>query len=150
MSLRQRIAHYLKASAIATATAALGACAIGQGPNPGDRAGLGCVDDSAACIASRQRTLRNFVDDQSRTWVKEPATPEAYASGVRLFAFKTKKKDLTCGELAHGRKEAEAADGALKSATSTLTPAQISRGKILAAQVARELKSEMKRRCKKS
>ncbi len=93
-------------------------------PAPASR----CVDDSPECISRRQTTLRHLVDDQGRAWVKEPATPEAYASGVRLFAFKTKKKELTCDELAHGRREAEAARATLKNAGSTLTAAQVTRG----------------------
>jgi hypothetical protein len=134
---------------LAWVAAILGACAMGDGPDPDARAGLGCVDDSAACIASRQKTLRHLVDDPGRNWIKEPPTPEAYASGVRLFAFKTKKKELTCDELAHGRKEAEAARASLKSAGSTLTAAQVSRGAMLATEVSRELQSEIARRCKK-
>ncbi|HKZ96893.1 MAG TPA: hypothetical protein VJ045_07920 [Hyphomicrobiaceae bacterium] len=113
------------------------------------RAGLGCVDDSAECIARRRTTLRHLVTDQSRTWVKEPATAEAYASGVRLFAFRAKKNELTCDELAHARREAEAARGVLSSAGARLTPAQVSRGALLAGEVGRELQSELSRRCKK-
>lgn len=134
---------------LAGAALTLAACVAGDGPDPDARAGLGCVDDSAACIASRQKTLRHLVDDPGRNWVKEPATPAAYASGVRLFAFKTKKKELTCDELAHGKKEAEAARASLKSAGSMLTAAQVSRGAMLATEVSRELQSEMARRCKK-
>jgi hypothetical protein len=129
---------------------ALCGCAVVQGPDAVTRAGLTCVDDSAECISRRQATLRHLVDDQGRTWVKEPATPEAYASGVRLFAFKAKKKELSCDELAHGRKEAEAARAALKGAATTLTPSQVARGTMLATEVAKELQGEMSRRCKKT
>ena len=90
-----------------------------------------------------------MVDDKNRAWVKEPPTPEAYASGVRLFAFKKKKKELTCDELAHGKREADAARASLESAGSTLTHAQVARGTMLATEVGRELQREMSRRCKK-
>ena len=70
-------------------------------------AGMTCVDDSAECIRRRQATLRYLENDTSRTWVKQRPPPEAYASGVRLFALKKKKKELTCDELAHGRREAD-------------------------------------------
>lgn len=113
------------------------------------RAGLGCVDDSSACIAHRQAALRNMVDDKSRSWVKESPTPEAYASGVRLFAFKTKKKELSCDELARGKLEADTARTSLYSATGRLTHAQITRGAMLATEVGRELQIEMGKRCKK-
>jgi len=114
------------------------------------RAGLGCVDDSFQCIAQRKATLQAMVNDPARKWVKEPATPSAYASGVRLFAFKSKKKDLTCDELAHARKEADAGPASLRSSGTGLTPAQVSRGAMLAQDVGRELGNEYNRRCKKS
>lgn len=113
------------------------------------RAGLGCVDDSSECIAHRQATLRSMVDDKSKSWVRESPTPEAYASGVRLFAFKTKKKELSCEELARGKLEADSARTSLYSATNRLTHAQITRGAMLATEVGRELQTEMGKRCKK-
>jgi hypothetical protein len=116
----------------------------------GASSGLTCVDDSADCIERRQRTLRYLVDDKDRAWIKAQPAPEAYASGVRLFALKSKKKELTCEELAHARNEADKAPGVLRGPSgANLTPAQISRGVMLAGEVSRELASEMKRRCKK-
>ncbi len=114
----------------------------------GPSSGLTCVDDSSDCVARRQRTLRYLVDDQDRTWVKAHAPAEAYASGVRLFALQSKKKELTCDELAYGRNEADRAPGVLRGA-SNLTPAQVSRGIMLASEVSRDLAAEMKRRCSK-
>ena len=108
-----------------------------------------CADDSAACIAERGALLRTMLNDKNRSWVREPAKPEAYATGVRMFAFKGRKRELTCEELAIGRKEAEAAPGALRGeGAKGLSPAQISRGMILAAEVSRELQTEIKRRCR--
>lgn len=129
----------------------LAACAgSGGGPTIG-QAGMACVDDSPECIAKRQAALRQLVSDPGRAWVKEPPSAHAYASGVRLFAFKTKKKELTCDELAMGRKEADAAPGVLRSpGNGGLTPAQVSRGVMFAAEVSRELGNEMGRRCKKA
>ena len=111
-------------------------------------AGLGCVDDSKACIDHRQAARTAMLADKNRGWVKEPATASAYASGVRMFAFKTEKPRLTCVELAAGRREADAAPTALRGPSGQgLSPAQISRGVMFAAEVGRELTSEMKRRC---
>ncbi|MCC7252271.1 hypothetical protein [Hyphomicrobium sp.] len=126
----------------------LGACAIGTGPEIGARAGLGCVDDSPECINRRQATLRHMVDDKSKSWINESPTPEAYASGVRLFAYKTKKKELTCAELRRGKLEADTARTSLASMGSRLTPAQVSRSTMLAGEVGRELQNEINRRCK--
>lgn len=127
---------------------ALGACAIGTAPDIDARAGLGCVDDSAECISRRQATLRHMVDDKSKSWINESPTPEAYASGVRLFAYKSKKKELTCDELKRGKLEADTAKTSLASLGSRLTPAQVSRSVMLAGEVGRELAAELKRRCK--
>ena len=130
--------------------AALSACVGGNQPEiAGTRAGLACVDDSFECISKRKATLQAMVGDDARKWITEPATPAAYASGVRLFAFKSKKKDLSCDELARGHKEAEAGPSALKASGTGLTPAQVSRGAMLAHDVGRELQTEYNRRCKK-
>ena len=149
--------HVLTSTACSAAKAlfaaiglALGGCAVGDTPVEGTGAGLACVDDSPRCIAERQATLKQLVSDPQRKWVKEQPSPSAYASGVRLFAFKSTKKDLSCDELAHGRREADGAASSLQGAGSTLTPAQVSRGRMFASEVGRELAGEIKRRCKKS
>jgi len=125
-------------------------CSAGQpGLTLAPAAGLACVDDSQQCIEQRQAMLKGMIADRERKWVREPATPQAYASGVRLFAFKGRKKDLSCEELAIGRREADAAQAVLKGAgAASLTPAQISRSTMLAAEVSREIAREMKRRCR--
>ena len=66
----------------------------------------------------------------------------------QLPALKTKKKELTCDELAHGKREADAARASLANAGSKLTHSQITRGNMLATEVGRELQREMKARCK--
>ena len=113
-------------------------------------AGLNCVDDSAQCIGQRKAALQTLVADPSRKWVKDPVTPHAHATGVRLFAFKTKKKEMSCDELAAGKREADSAPGSLRAGNAGLSPAQVSRGVILAGEVGRELQNEYNRRCKKS
>ena len=125
-------------------------CAGAQQAEISPRAGLSCVDDSIECINRRKVTLNHLVNDPSKAWIKEKPTAEAYASGVRLFAFKSKKKVLPCDELAIGKKEADGAKAALNGAGRLLTPAQVSRGSMLAAEVSRELASERRRRCKKA
>ncbi|HEX9882202.1 MAG TPA: hypothetical protein VGA65_06810 [Hyphomicrobium sp.] len=119
------------------------------GPNVGTSSGLTCVDDSPHCIERRQQTLSYLVDSNDRAWIKAHPPAEAYASGVRLFALQRKKKELTCEELAHGRHEAEKGPGILRGPEGAkLTPAQVSRGAILASEVSRELAAEIERRCK--
>lgn len=141
--------HALPCFGVAGISLLLASCSFGgfaseSGPPVG-----GCVDDSKECIDTRGAALRSMMADKSRRWIKEPATAGSYASGVRLFAYKGRKRDLTCDELAHGRREADAAPFALSGPSAAgLSPAQISRGSLLAAEVSKELAAEMKRRCK--
>lgn len=114
------------------------------------QAGLACVDDSPHCIGQRQAALKTLTADPKRSWINERPDAAAYASGVRLFAFKTMKKDLSCTDLEVGRREADQAPSVLRASGNVLTPAQISRGVILASEVGRELGKELRRRCRKS
>ena len=127
----------------------LSACS-GFGSLDDSRGGLSCIDDSPECVERREATLKSMLADKNRTWLREPATPQAHASGVRLFAFRSKKAELTCEELAHARKEAESAPKALKATgVQGLSLAQISRASLFAAEVNKELAAEMKkRRCR--
>jgi hypothetical protein len=114
------------------------------------KAGLSCIDDSPECVEKRQSTLKSMLADKERTWVKESATPHAHASGVRLFAFRSQKKELSCEELAHGKREADGAAKSLRGPDGKgLSSAQVSRATIFAGEVSKELAVEMKaRRCK--
>ena len=86
--------------------------------------------------------------DRSKSWVKAPPTAASYASGVRLWAFKQKKRELSCDELSHARREADLAAPTLRGASGSLTPAQISRGIMLAQDVSKELGNEFGKRCR--
>lgn len=128
----------------------IGLSGCGGGPEPpiGTWTEARCVDDSPHCVAQRQSQLKAMMSDKERRWVGQPATADAYAGGVRLFAFKTRKKELSCAELAVGRREADAGPAVLRGpAGKHLTPAQVSRGAMLSTEVARELQTEMRRRC---
>ncbi len=128
-----------------------GGCAGGDGINyTTAQAGLRCVDDSPGCISQRQSTLKALVSDPQRSWISQRPDAAAYASGVRLFAFKTKKKELSCAELQTGRQEADAGPAILRASGSGLSPAQVSRGVILAGEISRELGNEYNRRCRKT
>lgn len=137
--------------ALMLAAAGLCGCASSDPPAALPQAGLNCVDDSKHCIGQREKVFDSLMADKSRAWVKQPAHPAAYASGVRLFALSKKRKDLSCEELDHGRREADGAPQALRgSGGNGLTPAQVSRGIMLAGEVSRELSREFDRRCKKT
>jgi hypothetical protein len=115
----------------------------------GDQArGLKCVDDSNVCISQRKQVYDSYMADPSRAWVKQPAGPHEYASGVRLMALSKKRKELTCDELAHAKEEADRAPSALSGGVyAGLTSGQIARGAMLARDVSRELAQEIARRC---
>lgn len=135
---------------IASLSVLLAACASSEPPPPIHSGAMSCLDDSPHCIAQRQSALRHLVTRSDRHWVRDRAGVDAYASGVRMFALKTKKKDLTCDELQIGRREADAADAVLRGPDGRrLTPAQVSRGSMFAAEVSKELSREQSRRCRR-
>lgn len=148
--MRRPLAAYaLPRFGVAGAALLLASCSLGGLASNAPTPPGGCIDDSRECIERRGAALKSMMADKERRWVKEPATAGAYASGVRLFAYKSRKRDLTCEELAHGKREADAAPAALNGPSAAgLTPAQISRSSLLAAEVSKELAAEMKRRCK--
>jgi len=136
----------------AAAAVLSGLCLVASacsGFGPGDqRAGLSCIDDSPECVDRRQQTLRSMLADQGHTWVREPTSAQAHASGVRLFAFRSRKKELSCEELAIGRREADSVPKTLRG-SKELSAAQIARASMFAAEVGKELGAEMRaRRCR--
>lgn len=111
--------------------------------------GIYCVDDSSTCISERGAALNQLMGDKNRGWVRQPAPPASYASGVRLFAYKQRKRELSCDELNIGRKEADAGPGILRGPDGkSLTSGQVARGVMLAQEVGRELNTEFKKRCR--
>ena len=141
----------LAACAVFSVVAGLGAGCATNTPITASpvAAGLGCVDDSLDCRTKRRVALDALLADRSRAWVRQPADAEAYASGVRLFAYKKRKRELSCDELAIGQREAKAARPTLRAAQGRLTPAQIARGALLGDEVGTELARERRnRRCK--
>ena len=151
MKVRRPVDRIVFVASIAALASGLASCAsfeletASSGPPRAD-----CVDDSPACVERRSAALKEMMADKKHSWVREPASAHSYAAGVRLFAFKSRKRDLSCDELAHGKREADAAPAALSGPESGgLSPAQKSRGTLLAVEVSKELAAEMRRRgCK--
>jgi len=137
-------------AALGPAALTAAGCATTAPPLPKVAGHIECLDDSAECIARRQSVVRQLSADPTRGWLKEQPTPEAYASGVRLYAIKNTRRDLSCDELKRGKLEADGATGSLRAASGKLSPAQISRGIMFAGEVGRELTNEMGRRCKRA
>lgn len=107
-------------------------CAFGTATISSPLAGLSCVDDSLDCVQKRKATLSYMTNDPTRAWVRQSPTPLAYASGVRLFAFKKTKSELSCDELKIGHMEADAAPKVLRSAEAkSLSPPRCHEGSCL-------------------
>ena len=126
----------------------LPACSLFGPDDP--RAGLTCLDDSQECVDRRRVTLDSYLADNDSKWIKEPATAQAHVSGVRLFAFRSRKKELSCEELARGRREADSVAKSLHGPEGKeFSPALIARATLFASEVSKELIAEMRaRRCK--
>ncbi|MFV0297623.1 MAG: hypothetical protein ACK5JT_16040 [Hyphomicrobiaceae bacterium] len=134
---------------VLTAACLLAACSTGPELQGDVQPVTRCVDDSPTCIAARKAVLNHMLADHKRGWVNHTADAHTYATGVRLFAFKSKKREMSCSELKQGRREADAAPGVLRGPSGRqLTPAQISRGIMFAGEVSKELAREIRRRCR--
>jgi hypothetical protein len=139
-------------AALALVAVSVAGCSANVGDGPQQAAPLpsyGCIDDSKQCIDQRQSQLRALQSDRTKTWVRQPASIGSYATGVRLFAFKTEKQKLSCDELAIGRREADQAPGTLRSPqAASIQPGIRNRSLMLADEVGKELSREAQRRCR--
>jgi hypothetical protein len=85
--------------------------------------------------------LRRIVKSPKRDWVGQPQTPDAYANGTRLFAYRALRRNLSC-------KEIERALGEMHAARPSLEPARYARAQTLMSAVAAELAAEHGKRCR--
>ncbi|MEO0620117.1 MAG: hypothetical protein AAFZ01_12675 [Pseudomonadota bacterium] len=92
------LSTFLNASCVlGFAAAVLAGCASTQGPPVAT-----CLDDSQSCVSQRRATLNAMLADPQRKWVSARPGPRVYATGVRLFAWRKTKAQLSCGELQAG------------------------------------------------
>jgi hypothetical protein len=137
------------ALAIVLASLVIGGCAGNEAALGDPSRGLKCVDDSNVCISQRTLVYDSSMADSSHAWVKQPAGPHEYASGVRLMALSKKRKELTCMELQHGKEEADRGPTVLTGGAYVgLTSMQVARGAMLSREVSKELAREIARRCR--
>ena len=92
--------------------------------------------------------LKTMIESPDRSWIGQRPSPDAYANGTRLFAYRALKKQLTCGELSQAMDELGAVAKALGDATGGMSPDQATRTKALSGQVQVELAKERKGRCR--
>jgi hypothetical protein len=87
--------------------------------------------------------LKKLVNNPNRDWIGQPQSPDAYANGTRLFAYRVLRKRLTCDELQRAVEDTKAASFSLFS----LQEARYERARPLVAQVTKELSAEQTKRC---
>jgi len=87
--------------------------------------------------------LRILVSDPVRNWVGHQQSPDAYANGTRLFAYRALKKKLSCDELHRALTETEAAGPSLHA------PRYAGARKLM-SEVRGELNAEKAKRCRKA
>jgi hypothetical protein len=85
--------------------------------------------------------LKKLVSDPKRDWIGQPQSADAYANGIRLFAYRLLRKKLTCNELQRALEDT-------KAATLSLQEPRYDRARTLVADVSRELNTEQAKRCR--
>jgi hypothetical protein len=113
-------------------------------PPPPPQAERGACDNAAQC----RSVLKTMIDNPDRGWIGQRQSPDAYANGTRLFAYRALRKQLTCGELSSAVNELSAASKSLGGAVSGMSPDQVSRTRALCSQVEGELAKEREGRCR--
>jgi hypothetical protein len=133
---------------VAILAAILASCSATEPEPPPAHSAVGCVDDSKTCIERRGQALKVMLADPKRTWVTRPENAAAYATGVKLFAYKGKKAELSCAELAHGREETRLMPQALKpGVVPGMNDSRLAQVRDLSGQMHKELSKEFDRAC---
>lgn len=129
--------------------ALVSACTPISAPETSTNPAAGCVDDTKHCVDMRMSTLKVMVSDQKRGWVYQQESPASYATGVKLFAYRATKAQLTCAELSHGRTETADAALTLKSGSVPgMNDSRLAQVRDMSTQVSKELGREYDRVCK--
>jgi hypothetical protein len=102
----------------------------------------GCAG-SERCVAR----LKSMIDDPDRAWIGRREPPTTFVSGVRLFAYRALRTNLTCPELRSALQEIDAASRTFNAAVPGVAPEQATRVKALCVQVRAELGAENAARC---
>lgn len=104
------------------------------------------IEDCASsdCLAR----LKALVEDPKRGWIgQSQPKPAEYADGIRLFAYRALRGQLSCGELAVALVEMNAAAKAFREPVESLPPDKIARLRSLVSKVEVELRAERASRC---
>jgi hypothetical protein len=99
-------------------------------------------------VPSCEALLRELIEGADRSWIARSETPEGLLTGVRMFAFRTLRPRLTCGELAVAMRQLRSVPEALRPAPAGSSPEDVVRATRLAAEVHDELRAESDARCR--
>jgi hypothetical protein len=113
-----------------------------EAPSRPEGSQLDCGSD-AACLSQ----LKALIEDPQRGWIGNLVPTTEYARGVRLFAYRALRAQLTCNELILALAEIEAARKPLARPVPGVTPAQAARARMLSDEVEAELRVERAARC---
>lgn len=89
-----------------------------------------------------------MIENPDRGWIGQRPSPDVYANGTRLFAYRALRKQLTCGELSAAVDELHAVSQSLGGPVAGMSPDQASRTRDLCSQVQTELAKERAGRCR--
>jgi hypothetical protein len=103
---------------------------------------------SCGSAAECKRVLKTLIDSPDRTWIGQRPSPDAYANGTRLFAYRALRRQLTCGELSMAVDELSAVTKTLGNSAAGMSAEQASRTRALCSQVQGELAKEREGRCR--
>jgi hypothetical protein len=133
-----------------TATAARNVAAAAPAKQPQPRAQAPQPQDPRTChdVPSCEALLLELTESADRSWIARPETLEGLLTGVRMFAFRTLRPQLTCGELAVAMQQLRSVPDALRSAPVGSRPEDVVRATRLAAEVHEELRAENDARCR--
>lgn len=107
-----------------------------------------CLDDSGACVQQRLARLDAMQEDPQRQWIAQTPSTEEYASGVRQFAYRSTRGQLTCSQLSAGIAETAQARRVLApSKVKDISAERVGQIIALSDDINRELKVERKMRC---
>jgi hypothetical protein len=96
----------------------------------------------------RGQALKAMLADPKRSWVTKPESPAAFATGVKLFAYRGVRDKMTCAELAHGRAETVTMPQTLKpGSVPGMNDSRLAQVRDMSGQINKELSKEFDRAC---
>lgn len=97
----------------------------------------------AECLA----VLRAMIADPTQSWMVRAPTPEEFANGTRLFAYRVLRPTLECGKLRFASAELDWAIDTFHGTPAGVDATHRARVAALAEAVRSEIEAEIRKRC---